>query len=898
VAIDFLLSDAAFEKSGITNITLPAPATASDGWAIGLWFRLKSSIADVNDRNFINQILQLAPTTNGAWSNLGTVNIWWASLSNTNSIDGVELASGRFYAVPTGWVANDNSNAGNWSDVTFPAVDINRLLILQLVNVAGSWKLRLYVTAQNAAATLVNESPVVTPAAIPVAHIRLGNRIPSPGNRDWRDIAGQLFILKRPLSAAEITTLATGSSAVTNVAASSDILGYWPAENPAAPLADLSGNGNPLIQNGAAASAAGFDFVSAGSTALAPASALHAHATQVSALASSGTAALAPTKGQHSHSAQSAALAFAATSLSRPTPHGDVDLALSTITNASSASPVVTLYGDPEANQSIPNSWHNLCARIDNVLGKTPQFTIANVHQWRNGAAAGLGLPQRGWRPWWRTSGGASTSWQRFDSYAISGNSISFANSAAFTSAAIEVAFFPVWNFTETSALFDAAYASGAGTEPPAAIAYRSSRLGLPLGTHNETAAVTSPDGIAVPVLPMRSVRISSASSLAPDGLPKRTAVLLFNIHAQEASGGWVADRFIRLLFSNAADAIWLRDRFIFDAYSVNNSGMVGGASRGAVEGWSGSGDLPDTNRYWPTSLSPPNSPLPELNDVAAAITTNSASKADVSLSFHSDALTSANFGLAYYTSDWDGLAAIKRFKDLLVAAPANISELASYDTTAPAATGFYLDQGFGRHMLGARLHWIQENSFATSDYIADSQTVAARLGAALRQITQEGMLALPVVGSQSRHSHSAAAALLAMPSALAAASARHSQAAQNAVLSVAGTLAAAQARHIQSAQSPALFATALLTIQRGAHTHAAQSSGLSPAGTLAPARSVHAHGGALPTLAVPGALLTTAARHAHRAQSATLTTPTSRPPQRREHSVPSERRILKLRFS
>jgi hypothetical protein len=896
VAIDFLPSNAAFEKSSISNITLPLPAGASDGWAIGFWFRLKSSLSDLADRNTINQILQLSPLNDGAWNSAGTVTLWWAHNSNGASIDGTEPVAGKFYATVTDWVAGNNGNAGNWSDAALPADDSDRLLVLQLVNVAGSWKLRQYITAKGASAALVNESPAVTPSALPVSHLRFGDRIPSPGTRDWRDIAGQLFLLGRPLTLAEITALASGTNSITSVAAASDILGYWSAEAPGATLTDASANGNNLSSIGTAASYAGFDFVTSGAASLAAINASHAQNAQAASLVVAGS--LAPAQGQHGHSSGAVTLGLAATTLARPSPHGDVDLTLSSVSAATTATPLVTLYGDPEANQNIPNSWHNLCARIDTVLGKTPQFSIANVQEWRNGGAANLGLPERGWRPWWRASGGASTSWQRFDSYSINGNAINFANAAAFAVSSIEVAFFPMWNLDETAALFDAIYTSGVGSEPPAAIAYRATRPTLAIGTHNQTAPVTSPDGILVPALSMRSARLSSAAALSPEGLPKRKAILLFNIHAQEASGGWVADRLIRTLISANADAIWLRDRFVFDCYAVNHTGLVGAASRGVVEGWSGSGDLPDTNRAWPAQITPPNGPLPEVNDVAAAIAQDSNGKADVLFSFHSDALTSANYGLAYYNSAQDGIVAVKQFKDLLIAGSDGLTLALTGDNMAEVSTGLYRDQGFGRHVLGAALSWIQEMTFATSDYLADSQFVATRQLAALRQLTQDGYLPVPLASAAALHAHSAQTGIFTLAGSVLAQRGVHAHSAQSVTLAARANLEPTRATHAHSVQAINLLSGVTALPTRAAHNHIAQSPTLLAGGALAPAGAVHSHSASVATVIAAGVLASARSSHGQRAGAALLSVPGTSDPVRRQRPIANERRTLKLRFS
>jgi hypothetical protein len=919
VALDFLPTDASFEKFGITNITLPAPLVASDGWAVGVWFRLRSALADTPDRNSVNQLLQLATSNNSTYDTPNNINLWWAANNNGATIDGVESANGKFYTAPSGWAAGDNGNPGNWSDVAFANDDVDRLLILQLVNVAGSWKLRLYVTAKGGSATLANESPAVTPTAISVAHIRIGNRIPAQANRDWRDVAGQLFLLKRPLSIAEITQLAAGTSTISNVAVATDILGHWPLEAAGATQSDASGRGNDLSQLGTAATYAGFNFITAGAPTLAVAIARHSHGVQAATLAtinslaaaqarhthSAGSVALAarasllPAVATHTHIVQNASLGFVPTSIARPFPHGDVDLALSTVSAASSAAPTVTLWGDPEANQNIPNSWHNLCARLDGVLGKTPQITIANVHQWRNGADAGLGLPQRGWRPWWRVTGGASTSWQRFDAYSVSGNSINFANVAAFAVSSIEVAFFPAWNLDETNALFDTIYASSSGSEPPAAVSYRSTRPGLPLGAHNQTAAVTSPDGIAVPILPMRSARISSPAALSPEALPKRKAVILFNMHAQEASGGWSADRFLRTLVSSSADAIWLRDRFVFDCYAVNHSGLVGGASRGVVEGWDGISGLSDPNRAWPAQISPPNGPLPEVNDVVAAIATNNNGKADVLISFHSDALTSVDYGLAYYFAGWDTLVAVKAFKDALLAAPPAATLLPVSDNMAENAPGLYLEQGFGRHILGAALSWVQETTFATSDYLVDSQILATRHIVALRQLTQDGLLPVAVQAANTVHGQQTQLAALSTTGAMTAQFASHAHKATTAVLAAAGQVSPVRAAHGQQAQIISLATASSLAAQSARHTHLSGAALFSVAGQISSLAARHAHIAAPANLFAAAQIMPLGVRHGQTATQANLIVPGSGNPGRgRIRPITPERRILKLRFS
>jgi hypothetical protein len=941
VALDFLPTDANFEKFGIANITLPVPLTATDGWAVGIWFRLRASLSDAIDRNGVNQLLQLATVSNGAWNTPSTINMWWATSVNGGNIDGVESVNGKFYVTPSGWVAGDNGNAANWSDVAFSNDDVDRLLILQLVNVAGSWKLRLYVTAKGSSATLVNESPVVTPSAILVDHIRVGNRIPAQSNRDWRDVAGQLFLLKRPLSVAEITQLAAGTATISNVALAADILGHWPLEAAGVTQSDASGRGNDLVQLGAAATYAGFDFISAGAAALAATNTRQGHAAQAATLVTANS--LAPLQARHPHittaanfgaafalgganaahtqSAQSASLGGVATSLTRPFPHGDVDLAASSVSGASSTAPVVTLWGDPEANDNIPTSWHNLCVQLDGVLGKTPQISIANVHQWRSGANVDLGLPQRGWRPWWRIAGGASTSWQRFDAYSVNGNSISFANDAAFTTSSIEVAFFPVWNLDETHALFDHIYASSSGSEPPAAIAYRSTRPALPLGTHNQTAAVTSPDGIAVPILPMRSARISSSALFAPDGLPKRSAVILFNMHAQEASGGWTADRLLRTLVSTSADAVWLRDRFVFDCYAVNHSGMAGGASRGVVESWDGISNLSDPNRAWPAQISPPNGPLPEVNDVVAAIATNSAGKADVLLSYHSDALTSVDYGLAYYFSGWDSLVAVKAFKDALLAAPAVATLEAVSDNMADVGPGLYKEQGFGRHVLGAALSWVQETTFATSDYLADSQTLATRHIAALRQVTQDGLLPVAVASANTVHALHSQTALLITTATVAPQAARHAHRSTAAALVVNVLLVPRRCVHTLSTQA-ASFITGnivlpvasshahrsslapmvggrILTPLAARHSQITSTAGFAVAGQILSASVLHSQSAAQSNLYAASQVLPIAGRHMQRAAQVNLIVPASgNPDHGRKRPIKSERRVLKLRFS
>lgn len=97
---------------------------------------------------------------------------------------------------------------------------------------------------------------------INMSGVWFGIRADNDAGRRFKEKAGQLFILDRSLSDAEIEHLATGSVDVRSVADAGEIIGYWQLEDAGAVAQDLSGNERHLSRYGSPVTA-DFTFVAA-----------------------------------------------------------------------------------------------------------------------------------------------------------------------------------------------------------------------------------------------------------------------------------------------------------------------------------------------------------------------------------------------------------------------------------------------------------------------------------------------------------------------------------------------------------------------------------------------------------------------------------------------------------
>jgi hypothetical protein len=787
VAIDFgLAPDIYYRKSGISNVTLPAT-----GWSIGVWVTIKNFDADQGFA-YIVGLNDLLPPANGATTNDDAINMFMLGTGFANSVGTNPVALNNRATLVASRYAGIAQESDRFSSAALTPFDgtVKRLFVLAWTGT----QIKSYIVP---AGTTATPDKVYTAAqntagiAIPITSVTLGTRYDLPANRDWYGDGGQLFLLGKALTDAQVTALASGTQTISDVIATGgsglaagDLLGHWAAETRAATLTDLSPKANNLNEGPTTGTTSAFNFVNA------------------------------PVN----------------TTISEPAIYGDVDLVLSNVVSGATTTPTVNLFGDPEFNTSPVTNWHNLIARVNAVNGKTPIFTIQNLNEWRGGAAT---IPQRGWKPWWRAVGAADTAWTLFSSMSQATNILTFSNTTAFSVSDIEIAFYPPYNIPQWNSLFDAAYASGFGFETPEATTYRTANptlpagsyspgLTTPLGSYALSPAGTSADGFVVPTIPMRMVRVTSADALASDGQRKRRHVVLCGTHAQEDSGDWVADRLLRTLIGASADAVALRRNNEFWFEVINYSGQWGQNSRGVLGGQDPNRDFANEASFVP-ALTTYAATLPEVIAVQTMLANGIGTKAESAITLHSDFGGTGTAGIGefyWYTGAspyYSGSAANTRWKDVVTGGTAIALVTAgdgSLDWYGVAnGNNSNIDVVWAAKKFGCQVWGAHEHTFSTANYIADSQAVADQLILGYKTLYNEGFFAVAtgasVVPSKGSHAQTATAATLntAGAASIVPSKGSHAQTATAATLNTAGptALGPVSGVHLQSAGAPSL---------------------------------------------------------------------------------------------
>jgi hypothetical protein len=307
MAIDFLGgTDCWFSKTGITNVTLPAA-----GWTVACYATMDNPANNTG----LDQLLSI----NGIQNVANALNVYWAGGANNTAMTGTDPLSGnagititnRCVFVPCTY---EGTNAFNQfyaaSPGTYPQSATRYLLAMRWNG--SQWS--MFVVPQGASAVpLRSKTPSQNAAglAIPVTSLHFGQRSDGSTSRDWGGKAGQLFMLGKALSDAQLTALAVGNATILDVidapgsgVARSDLLGYWPAESRSASLPDFSGKDNHLTETALQTANAGFSYVV---QALVAASASHGHQAAPPALGLPG-ALLQPASASHGHGAGIAGL--------------------------------------------------------------------------------------------------------------------------------------------------------------------------------------------------------------------------------------------------------------------------------------------------------------------------------------------------------------------------------------------------------------------------------------------------------------------------------------------------------------------------------------------------------------------------------------------------------------
>ena len=899
MAIDFLgATDCWFSKTAISNITLPAT-----GWSIGVWVQINQ-----DNTSTIDQLLSI----NGNQGVANAINIYRPNSSNASTAAGLDPLNGNANITITNRLAfsvtpyeASTTSYYLFSPATYANSTAKYLLVLTWDGAA--WKYYI-VSPGGTAAPVRSNTPTSNAGGIDIAvsSIFFGNRVDGSTIRDWGGCAGQLFLLGKPLSNAQVTALAAADKTIVDVIAatgsgltSADLLGYWPAESRATSLTDQSSRGNNLAETATQTANAGFNFVTAAAPSLAAASTTHAHSsasaslTQQSSLAAVAAAhaqtaqaasltlpgVIAAAATGHAHSATSASLgaSFPAPVFSRPAGGGDGDLARCNATSPTAQAVTLNLYGDGEYNENRDStSWEFIWLAIQlGVAGRTVSFSM-DMADWCGGAPV-----PAGYAPVWRYAGETRDQWKPWANVSIDNTNkkVTGQISGTLTGPAIEIALVPPFGYSDVTGWLAERTASYPALmrEPASSSAYRAttgagiapSLIAAPQYAYDYIEPATSPDGIAVSGTGSAARfnlcwAISGSGNTRPDGSPKYV-VLHDHTHAGEQVGlaamFAVADR---LLGSSAADAAWHRANAIHIFYTGNMGGIIGGMARGNCCGGVDTGEDPNRS-FWIDTSGSVTSGQQNLLQIDALC---AAQKLDIASSSYAGGMSwHGVFGLASgYMADYQsGLAGQSLLLSNQVRSYGSVTSLGT--ALLPGRSQYWYDSVLGGFADTA------EFGYGVSDFYTANASAAAAWSQALRDVLQAKAASQPVTAS---HAHSATACTLGSTAALAAASTLHSHSATAAAMVPQGTLGAASARHAHSTGTAALAAPSLLAAAGAQHGHSASNI----------------------LLFTPGAVSPLSSRHDHRAQSPALLPPPSSSARRRERKIPSDRRTLRLRFS
>ncbi|WP_300537396.1 hypothetical protein [Sphingosinicella sp.] len=532
-------------------------------------------------------------------------------------------------------------------------------------------------------------------------------------------------------------------------------------------------------------------------------------------LLAAGADTLAPAGSTLGHAAGSPLLGTAdlTPTLSRPAGGGDVDASATVVTDAQSLTPIIELFGDPEANANITGEkWEGFYAAVDlKAAGRSPIFKL-DFSNWRQST------PPANNRLYWRYGSdiGDMAAWVPFDSRSVSGSVLTFSKTGAFAEAVIQIANIPPVPYDELEGWLETWDGSAHMFRPAACAA-----LGVSSSAPNKYAYydfpdLVSPDGIEVGGTYAFAFGITNAAAAGPK---KR----LFHTwtHAGEWGGLRAMLRFAeRLMSADDADHDRLRDDFEHVFLITNTAGMVGGMARGAAE----AGDVgDDPNRAWGSNAidrSDVPDPILSVETSIALLVSEWGVDDDDRLqctgqiAWHSHTFSSTKFGTYK-----DGMSAAESaflgFAETRYgAALHNYGASSTGSSTAFARTGTV--GGFGVTFEWSYAFADFPNEIGASvDTIGPAlvETVdAGWLGAGLRpsaavHVARSGAAALTprLTPAGAGHDHHAGAIALSLAGQIAAVSCRHGHHAGPTALSLAGQIVAASCRHGQQAAASPL---------------------------------------------------------------------------------------------
>lgn len=249
--------------------------------------------------------------------------------------------------------------------------------------------------------------------------------------------------------------------------------------------------------------------------------------------------------------------------------------------------------------------------RLTGVNGMTPVIKVDRSNMEINASAKFL----------WSTTG-LKGSWVPFANFTSNASFFTVSHNAAFTSDTIYFASNNPWPVGYTLPWIQSLEATGFVSYAPSGGA--SYQFGTRTATTN---GATAGVGDVIAAQPLYSFKISSGAGNAPDGLPKRSIVLLSGTHAAEDVGNYALEGAVAFLVSADSQAVTLRDWCNVYVYPLTaTAGRAGGGQRNDFENTL---KTTDVNREWP------NATLETVNKHKTAIQTDAGSTLAMLLDFH-----------------------------------------------------------------------------------------------------------------------------------------------------------------------------------------------------------------------------------------------------------------------
>lgn len=310
---------------------------------------------------------------------------------------------------------------------------------------------------------------------------------------------------------------------------------------------------------------------------------------------------------------------------------GNVDAAKVTITNATSASPIV--YADTRSHASVV-TWRHFLFAVENAAGKTPIFQFNRATKYDPSVT-----PATGFKPYWTQD---FITWTQAPARTLVGGSsgyIEWQFTDPLPAGRVYIASHPLGRLTEVNA-----YAANLLTTYPTIWAPTPSANAS--GVYFTSPAETDDLGRQVGGNPMHALKASWPGPTT-DGGPKRKLVMMSGIHAAGEQPSWIMGRYALewMMLDASVEAQNFRKNFdIYWYAALMPNSIVGGSYRKPFR------STQDPNRDW--YLDSATSVLAEITATANAIVADTGGTADAVITWHGFGNMSGKFIAGLYVDD------------------------------------------------------------------------------------------------------------------------------------------------------------------------------------------------------------------------------------------------------